>query len=263
MSGEAAMGTGARKAGEFCWINVLTPNPAESKAWFSRVLGWTYADLGGMGDMIKVDGHQIGGLFDLNSPQTPPGTPPLIGVMVKTDDADATVAKANSLGGTAKPAFDIMDSGRMAEIKDPSGAQIDVWQPKKNDGTDADKSKHGAPSWYENYATDAAKAAKFYNELFGWTSEVMPMPGMEYTVFSFDGVQIAGMMGASEHTSGMPQIWATYFTVEDIDKTAALATELGGSLFVPPMDIPNVGRFAGIASPQGVKFFAMTYARQQ
>ena len=256
------MGTGVRKAGEFCWINVLTPNPAESKAWFSKVLGWTYADLGGMGDMIKVDGHQIGGLFDLESPQTPPGTPPLIGVMVKTDDADATSAKANSLGGSAKPAFDIMESGRMAEIKDPSGAQIDVWQSKKNDGTDADKSKHGAPSWYENYATDATKATKFYCDLFGWTSEVMPMPGMEYIVFSFDGVQIAGMMGASPQTAGMPNVWATYFTVDDIDKTAALAAELGGTLFVPPMDIPNVGRFAGITSPQGVKFFAMTYLRQ-
>lgn len=257
------MGTGVRKAGEFCWINVLTPNPAESKAWFSKILGWTYADLGGMGDMIKVDGHRIGGLFDLAAPNTPPGTPPLIGVMVKSDDADATVAKANSLGGSAKPAFDIGEAGRMAEIKDPSGAQIDIWQPKENDGTDADKSKHGAPSWYENYATDATKASKFYCDLFGWTAEVMPMPGMEYTILSYEGVQIAGMMGASPQTEGMPQIWATYFTVDDIDKTASLATELGGTLFVPPMDIPNVGRFAGIVSPQGVKFFAITYLPRQ
>lgn len=256
------MGTGVRKVGEFCWINMLTPNPAESKAFFSKVLGWTYADLGGMGDMIKVDGHQIGGLFDLASPNTPPGTPPLIGVMVKSDDADATAAKANSAGGSAKPAFDIMDAGRMAELKDPSGAQIDIWQSNKNPGTDADKAHHGAPSWYENYATDTAKAAKFYADVFGWTAEVMPMQGMEYTVFSFEGVQIAGMMATVGDMKDVPPSWAAYFTVDDVDKAASQTTELGGTVFVPPMDIPNVGRFAGLMSPQGVRFFAMTYLRQ-
>jgi predicted enzyme related to lactoylglutathione lyase len=257
------MGTGVRKAGEFCWINVLTPNPAESKAWFSKILGWTYADLSGMGDSIKVDGHEIGGMFDLASPNTPPGTPPLIGPMVMSDDADATVAKANSSGGTSKPAFDIMDAGRMAELKDPSGAQLDIWQPKRNAGTSADKAHHGAPSWYENYATDTKKAAKFYTDVFGWTAEVMPMPGMDYTIFGFEGVQIAGMMAITGDMKDVPPSWATYFTVEDIDKTAKQVAELGGTVFVPPMDIPQVGRFAGLISPQGMRFFAITYLRQQ
>jgi predicted enzyme related to lactoylglutathione lyase len=257
------MGTGVRKAGEFCWINVLTSNTAESKAWFSKVLGWTYADLSGMGDLIKVDGHKIGGMFDLDSPNTPPGTPPLIGIMVKTDNADATSAKANSLGGKGGEPMDILDSGRMSELKDPGGAHIDVWQPMKNDGTDADKSRHGAPSWYENYSPDPKKTAQFYADLFGWTFDVMPMPGMgDYTVFSYEGVQIAGMMATEGPMKDVPPSWATYFTVEDIDKTAALVGELGGTVFVPPMDIPNVGRFAGLISPQGVRFFAITYLRQ-
>src|SRR4051794_9454418 len=121
------MATQPRAVGDFCWINVLTPDPESAKQFFTKTLGWTYGDLGGMGASIKVDGHDIGGLFDLAAPNTPPGTPPLIGVMVKTDNADATVDKANAVGGTAKPAFDIADAGRMAEIKDPSGAQIDIW----------------------------------------------------------------------------------------------------------------------------------------
>lgn len=254
------MATGGRKASEFCWINMLTPNPAESKAWFSKILGWTYEDLAGMGDSIRVDGGEIGGLFDLNSPNTPPGTPPLIGVMVKVDDADATSAKANSIGGSAKPAFDIMDAGRMAEIKDPSGAQIDVWQPMKQPGTDADKAHHGAPSWYENCSSDTKASAKFYTDLFGWTADAMP--GMEYTVFSFGGVQIAGMMAITGDMKDVPPHWATYFTVDEVDKTAALAAELGGTVFVPPMDIPQVGRFTGLISPQGVRFYAITYLRQ-
>ncbi len=36
------MATGIRDAGDFCWINILTPRPTEAMAFFARVLGWTY-----------------------------------------------------------------------------------------------------------------------------------------------------------------------------------------------------------------------------
>jgi hypothetical protein len=35
-----AMATALRKAGEFCWINMLTPRPAEAMEFFAAV-GWT------------------------------------------------------------------------------------------------------------------------------------------------------------------------------------------------------------------------------
>lgn len=39
----------------------------------------------------------------------------------------------------------------MAECHDPNGAGIDLWQPKNEQATIADLSRHGAPSWYETY----------------------------------------------------------------------------------------------------------------
>jgi hypothetical protein len=33
------MATGTRKTGEFCWINMLTPQPAEARAFFGTLLG--------------------------------------------------------------------------------------------------------------------------------------------------------------------------------------------------------------------------------
>jgi predicted enzyme related to lactoylglutathione lyase len=252
------MSTSVRQTGDFCWINILTSQPEDAKKFFGGLLGWTYGDLGGMGSSVKVDGNDIGGLFDLNSPQTPPGTPPIIGVMVKVDSADATAAKAKSIGGKAKDAFDIADNGRMAELFDPNGAQIDLWQPKKEQATIADPTHHGAPSWFETYTADIEAGKKFYTELFGWTAQTMPMPGMEYTVFSLGEKMIAGMM---EPLPGMnmPPQWFTYFTVNDADETAAKASELGGMVMVPPTDIPNVGRFSAIVSPQGVMFFVIKY----
>lgn len=255
------MATGIRKAGEFCWVNILTPQPAEAMEFFAKVLGWTFYEMPPFGHGVRVGGRDIGGLFDLNGPNCPPGLPPAIGVMVKVDDADATCERVRSLGGKAAPAFDIANHGRMAVCHDPGGGAFDIWEARTQPGTDADSSLPGAPSWSECLTNDVARATAFYTELFGWSAEVKPMPGLDYTVFNHGGADIAGMMPVP-HTD-IPPHWGTYFTVKDADEAARVAEGLGGQLFVPPMDIPGIGRFCGMISPQGVRFYAIQYLTRQ
>ena len=45
------------------------------------------------------------------------------------------------------------------------------------------------------------------------------------------------------------------FWVPDADQAAARAQELGGTVLLPPMDIP-IGRFTVVADPQGAAFTA-------
>jgi hypothetical protein len=45
-----------------------------------------------------------------------------------------------------------------------------------------------------------------------------------------------------------------YIEHSDVDKAATMAKELGGQMFVPPTDIPNVGRFSVFADPTGAHF---------
>jgi predicted enzyme related to lactoylglutathione lyase len=52
-----------------------------------------------------------------------------------------------------------------------------------------------------------------------------------------------------------------YFGVADADATVAKATELGGSVLVPPFDTP-VGRMAVIGDPQGAVFSIIQQAPQ-
>ncbi len=257
------MTTGIRDTGDFCWINMLTPRPQEACAFFTSLLGWGFTDLHGMGYRIQVDGQDVGGLFDLAGPNTPPGTPPLIGVMVKVASADATAARVTALGGKAMPAFDVMDQGRMAVCFDPNGAQFDVWEPKSSAGMNADSAHHGAPSWYETMTSDVAKAAPFYCGLFGWVPETMPLPGGDYTTFKLGEAYVAGMMPIAAEMGPMPPHWGTYFTVTDVDASLAQAVTLGAKVCIPAQDIPNVGRFGGITSPQGVTFYVITYAPQE
>jgi predicted enzyme related to lactoylglutathione lyase len=255
------MTTGIRKAGDFCWINILTPQPAEARAFFSKLLGWSYSDMDGMGDLIAVGDKKIGGLFDINGPQTSEGMQPVIGVMVMIDDAEQMAAKVKSLGGDAKEPADVMENGRMVMCSDPVGASFDLWQARTQHASDADTSQHGVPSWFENYTSDVDKATKFYTGLFGWTAEVMKMPEMNYTTFRLGSEPpIAGMMAITPEMGDMPSHWLTYFTVNDVDAALRDATATGASVFIPPHDIPDVGRFCGLVSPQGVRFMVIKYA---
>ena len=155
-----------RKAGEFCWINVLTPEPAAARRFFGEFLSWEFVEIEGMGGhRIRVDGRDIGGMWDLAAPNMPAGLLPGIGVMVRADDADAIAMRINALGGRASAAHDIGPQGRMVDGHDPNGANIDVWQPYASVGMTADPSRHGVPSWFETLTTDVGKATAFYEAL--------------------------------------------------------------------------------------------------
>jgi predicted enzyme related to lactoylglutathione lyase len=252
------MATRVRNAGEFCWINMLTPEPALAREFFGKLLGWKFTALPPMGQAIKVDGHDIGGLFDLNGPSTPAGTPPHIGVMVKVDSADETVRLVSALGGRAQPAFDIMDEGRMAVCFDPNGAAFDIWEPRNTQGTDVDSTLHGAPSWFETLTTDVDAAADFYAGLFGWDPE--PMGGSHYTTFRLGSDLVGGMMRITPDMGGIAPHWGVYFTVSKVDEAEHQAMRMGASICVPSQEVPGVGRFCGIISPQGVPFYVIRYA---
>lgn len=122
-----------------------------------------------------------------------------------------------------------------------------------------DTTTHGAFSWNELTTSDPKAALEFYTKLFGWTTEVMNM-GMEYTVVKAGGQPIGGVMALPRE--GCPVTWTTYVTVDNIDETVKLAESLGGRIIVPPMDIPEVGRLAIFADPQGAGIAAITYVKK-
>jgi len=123
-----------------------------------------------------------------------------------------------------------------------------------------DTTTHGAFSWNELTTTDTTAALEFYTKIFGWTTEVMHMPGMDYTVVKAGGRPIGGVMAANKE--GCPTTWMSYVTVDNIDETVALAQTLGAKVCVPPMDIPEVGRFSVFTDPQGAVVAAITYVKR-
>ena len=107
--------------------------------------------------------------------------------------------------------------------------------------------------WYELMTSDAAAAKAFYAKVVGWSMQDMPMPGMTYTLLRIGDTQIGGLMALPKDASdaGMKSWWVGYVGVDDADTAAANVKRLGGKILLPPTDIPNVGRFAMVADPQG------------
>ncbi len=119
---------------------------------------------------------------------------------------------------------------------------------------------HGAFSWAELRTKDVAKAKAFYTDVIGWETEEMPMPDGAYTVVKANGAPIGGL--TSHGADGGPA-WATYVTVDNVDDRVAKATAAGGSVIVPPTDIPGVGRMAMVVDPVGAPINLITYERKE
>jgi predicted enzyme related to lactoylglutathione lyase len=115
----------------------------------------------------------------------------------------------------------------------------------------------GMPIWYDLMTTDTAAAARFYGDVVGWTTSRIDAPG-EYTLWhADDGAGVAGMMTLpGDRPDGLG--WSVYFHVADVDAAIAEAEAAGGTVVIPPQDVPGAGRFARVADPQGVPFYVMT-----
>lgn len=244
--------------GTFCWAELGTTDTSGAKRFYTGIFGWSPDDMP-MGEnqvytMLKIDGREMGALYELNPEQRGQGVPPHWMLYVAVESADSAAAKAKQLGATvlAGP-FDVFDAGRMAVIRDPQGATFSVWQARTHSGSKIGQVA-GTLCWSELATTDPAAATHFYTGLFGWGTKVSDMGPVRYTEWLNQGQPTGGMMQMPEQWKEAPPHWMPYFQVEDCDGSAAKARELGGKILHGPEDIPNVGRFAVIRDPQGAVF---------
>jgi predicted enzyme related to lactoylglutathione lyase len=250
--------------GSFCWIELATTDGPAAKKFYSELFGWESQDSPIGPDMVytmlKLNGKDTGALYQKGEMMK--DVPTHWATYISVVSADETAAKAKSLGGTVmKEPFDVFDAGRMAVITDPTGAAFCIWQPNKHTGVGV-KGEPNSLCWNELLTTDTAKAADFYTKLLGWTAHTHGDP-MPYTEWMNGATPIGGMMQIQPNMGPVPPNWGIYIAVDDCDATTQKASSLGAQTIVPPMDIPNVGRFSVIKDPQGAVFSIIKLTPQQ
>ena len=140
----------------------------------------------------------------------------------------------------------------MAEVTHAPRAEA-VAQPRTN--------AHGALIWYELITPDPRGAKAFYDAVVGWDIDADAAPGpVEYRMIKrSDGGNAGGVLRLTDDMAshGARPVWLGYINVDDVDDTVSSIEQAGGKVLMAASDIPEVGRIAMVADPQGAPFYVM------
>jgi len=231
--------------GQFVWREMLCPDVAKAKGFYGELFGWTFADMP-MGPMtytiISAGSRQVGGIM----PSTPQMGPPAWLSYVSVKDADETVRAAEAGGGKLPMGVQSAPGvGRFGVVNDPTGGYVGFLQGESASDP-AGMPAAGEFCWETLNTTDIEKAKAFYATLFGWTAAAGP--GGNMNVFSAGETQVADVEPAQP---GMPSHWLAHVVVAKLEPARERAEKLGAKVFVPVIDIPQVGRVCIIQDPVG------------
>ncbi|MGH9026288.1 MAG: VOC family protein [Acidimicrobiia bacterium] len=241
-----------------CWVELATTDIAAARAFYGDLFGWQFNEGplpdGGVYVIPHLRDRSVAGMYEQRGDQR--HAPPHWLLYVSVNDVDDTASRITALGGSLTGApVDVMESGRMAVLQDPTGAAVALWQARKAIGSRV-VNEPGAFSWAELATRDPGRAAEFYCGLFGWSADVKG--DGHYTEYLDEDRVVAGMLTMDERFGDAPPHWLTYFGVSDCDGAAALVGSKGGGVDMPPSDIPNGGRVAVVSDPQGARFAVWT-----
>ncbi len=244
--------------GKFVWHDLMTPKPEDAKRFYGELFGWRIWK-GEHGEYlhISVGERDIGGIMEAKPPQ-----PTAWLAYVAADKVDDAVARATAAGGRVfVPPTDIPHVGRFAVVADPRGAVYAPFQSLHGIPDEERTPGNGEFCWDELLTDDPQASLAFHEKVWGWTHDAMEMPGFgTYHVLKRGTHNVGGLMKSPP--GGPPMAyWLSYVAVASTDDTVARAKKLGGAVHAPPMDIPNVGRFAVLADNTGATFAILQPAR--
>ena len=159
--------------GTFSWVDLATTDVAAAKSFYTDLLGWDLEDNeagdGAVYTMCRIDGDAVCGLFEMSEEMRATGARPTWTSYVTVADADGAAGRTKELGGgVTDDAFDVLDAGLMAVLRDPQDAVFAVWQPRTRIGAER-VNDVGCLCMNELATTDLDGARAFYEPLFDWT----------------------------------------------------------------------------------------------
>jgi uncharacterized protein len=271
-------------AGVPCAVDTSQPDPEAAVAFYGGLFGWEFEDVMPPDSPIRYFVARLRGLDVAAVASIPEGSPPVATwrTYFWVDSADEAAAKIRDAGGSiVTEPFDVEpEAGRMALFTDPEGAELRVWQARRNRGAQL-VNEPGSLNLNGLNTRDVEGAKSFYGSVFGWRTlalgggpEMWTLPGFG-DFLERDNPDLREQMAKADAPKGFedviasinpipdeqadtPARWSVTFAVGDADATAAKATELGGRVIAPPFDAPWV-RMTVLADPQGATFIASKF----
>src|SRR5829696_8996106 len=140
-------------------------------------------------------------------------------------------------------------------------AEVTDAPPRAAANEDTRSSAHGSHIWYELMTPDPVAAKAFYEAIVpGWSVGERNPGEIDYRMIGrSDGGNAGGVLRMDDdmRAHGAKPLWLAYINVDDVDGMIARIEAKGGKAHMPATDIPDVGRIAMVADPQGNPFYVM------
>ena len=209
--------------------------------FYGELFGW---DLQAVADGYTLVDTRGGAGINGGIGQSQSGEP-WVTFYVEVDDPQATLDRAEALGGRTVMPVTELPGVAFAMFDDPDGLLVGLLRGDASFGAATAGPSVGdgaAVDWFEVIGADAGRSQAFYAELFGWA-----VPEGAY------GQVVAGIGGGIG--AGGEARWVTvYASVADVDATLARAESLGATRVYGPNPVDDHTETGAFRDPAGNVF---------
>lgn len=249
--------------GKVVWVEMVTPDLASAKRFYSGLFGWTFRDIHAGKTPYAVallDGRPVGGLHQRLEQPIEKRQPTWLS-FVAVRDVDAVKRTALEHGATVvSEPRSYPQRGRQAVFADPEGAVFGVLASSSGDAPDFLASP-GDWIWSSLHAKDPDAEAAFYQTLFGY--EVFDVPsedGLDHVILSSDDYARASVNAFRKDAARRHPHWLNFVRVVDAGGVAGKAVALGGRVLVEPHVDRHGDKVAVVADPSGAPLGLMEWS---
>jgi len=243
-----------RHIGKVVLVELVTPDLAAAKNFYTGLFGWTFRDRQTGGTEYAealLNGRPVAGLVHRPLPRDTKRSPAWLGFFsVRDVDAASQIALRHGAKMLFGPRT-IPDRGREAVLADPQGAIFAVIASSSGDPPDS-PAEPGDWIWSTLITRDPDTDAAFYQALFDYDVFALPSEAdAQHLILASDNYARASANTAPTGRPDMQPRWINFIRVDDTENTAARATTLGGRILVEPWIDREGNKMAVIADPFG------------
>jgi predicted enzyme related to lactoylglutathione lyase len=235
--------------GKFVWFDLLTKDISAVKQFYGKLFGWQFDTLSGVDKYVLItnQGTRIGGMVIETDNDSAEGEGSIWIGAVSIPNVDRAAVVVEQRGGTViEGPMTVEDRGRMAVIRDNSGAPVVLLRATGGDPPDTPPTP-GGWVWADLFTPDRNASETFYTAVVGYDVKDLHSKSDQLSkILQMDKIMRSGIIEV--HWQGVEPNWLPYVWVSDISDTIKRAAQLGGTLLL------RHGNTAILKDPPGAVF---------
>ena len=214
------------KDNEFIYADLSTYDLITAKNFYTTVFGWSYFNSGEDYWVAYAGNQEASGLYETPQKFKDMNMPSFWMSYIQVDDVEFTAGQARELGGI----IELMDLdasiGKIALIRDPSGAGFTIYEGDRlNARTD---NVFNTMVWNELFVSAIDQVQYFYETIFDW--KIVSVDENKSDILDSNGAVISSINQVDNSLKGKYEYWAVFFRVRNLKETKRTIVNHGGSI---------------------------------